>query len=550
MMPMQRRLLPLGMLVCTGLACDLAAQSPTSGDSAAPPSAAAPLTAATLTPYLDVLGADSLRSRSTPSPALDRTAQYVADQFRRVGLDSARIWRYPVPGQFVLNAAKTLLFFTVDMRGTTGGAILSEEGDPLTRYTTVKFDSSAYFAPAVGAPVLAIPASPSSSRVGSRVGRSWEGSTSSILLTGRQDPTKFVPATVRDAVVFYCPFADTDTATQGQLLRQLYTASAGVVVVSDAAPPAFAAALQQAQPHNRVPVVDQYMRQAEGEQRWPWAVVVQAAKLRSLFWASGVDLAQQCADPTPTARALPTTDARILPAADTLGPRAHAPVVVGILEGTDSVLKQEYVVIAAPMDVDTTASAGSADRRSARADDAGLAGLLALAEAFSRPGARPRRSLLFLATSGSAGDKKAWGSHAFTTFENAGAHLDHIVGVLALDLRGRPVGDSIRIDGLADVDLARPPAWVAALHPELQLVVADGGGTTARPSGDHFPFALQGIPGLLIYTGAGGGTAASPTATARLLQYTFYLSDLMAAETRRPRLTAEGRRRLSSFRGQ
>lgn len=70
------------------------------------------------------------------------------------------------------------------------------------------------------------------------------------------------------------------------------------------------------------------------------------------------------------------------------------------------------------------------------ADDnaSGTAGLLALAQAFNQPGARPRRSLLFFATSGGAPGKDAWAANAYFGSGNAGPYYDNLVGVLNLDM--------------------------------------------------------------------------------------------------------------------
>src|SRR5260221_7812947 len=72
--------------------------------------AAATITLAEVAQHLSRLIADSLRHRATPSPPLEQTARYVAEEFQRLGLtpgaaDPAgrqeRTWiqRYPVPGQ-------------------------------------------------------------------------------------------------------------------------------------------------------------------------------------------------------------------------------------------------------------------------------------------------------------------------------------------------------------------------------------------------------------------------------------------------------------------
>jgi Zn-dependent M28 family amino/carboxypeptidase len=90
--------------------------------------------------------------------------------------------------------------------------------------------------------------------------------------------------------------------------------------------------------------------------------------------------------------------------------RGSAPNTIGILEGTDPQLKNEYLVFSAHMD-HVGISTGRADSINNGADDdaSGTVGVVELAEAFSQ--ARPRRSLLFITVSGE--EKGLWGSQYF-----------------------------------------------------------------------------------------------------------------------------------------
>jgi hypothetical protein len=110
--------------------------------------------------------------------------------------------------------------------------------------------------------------------------------------------------------------------------------------------------------------------------------------------------------------------------------------VVAVLEGRDSVLKHEYVAMGAHYDhigVSGTPDA-TGDRINNGADDdgSGTVSILTIAEAFAK-GARPKRSILFVWHCGE--EKGLWGSQYFTSFPTV--PLDHVVAQLNIDMIGR-----------------------------------------------------------------------------------------------------------------
>jgi hypothetical protein len=113
--------------------------------------------------------------------------------------------------------------------------------------------------------------------------------------------------------------------------------------------------------------------------------------------------------------------------------------VVGVLEGKDSALKQEYVALGAHYDhVGHDAATGcrpvGTDTICNGADDdgSGTTALLTMAEAFSK-GPRPRRSILFVWHAGE--EKGLWGSEYFTHFPTV--PLKQVVAQLNIDMIGR-----------------------------------------------------------------------------------------------------------------
>ena len=112
--------------------------------------------------------------------------------------------------------------------------------------------------------------------------------------------------------------------------------------------------------------------------------------------------------------------------------------VVGVVEGRDSKLKKEYVAVGAHYD---HVGAGGGHCRpvggdsicnGADDDASGTTALLAMAEAFAK-GPRPRRSILFVWHTGE--EKGLWGSDYFTRYPTV--PLKQVVAQLNMDMIGR-----------------------------------------------------------------------------------------------------------------
>lgn len=110
--------------------------------------------------------------------------------------------------------------------------------------------------------------------------------------------------------------------------------------------------------------------------------------------------------------------------------------VVGILEGTDPVLKNEYVAIGAHYDhVGMNPFAPGPDKIWNGADDdgSGTVSLMNIAEAFSKGTAKPKRSILFVWHAGE--EKGLWGSDYYTS--NPTVPINSIITGLNIDMIGR-----------------------------------------------------------------------------------------------------------------
>ncbi|HEV2615708.1 MAG TPA: M28 family peptidase [Candidatus Acidoferrales bacterium] len=117
----------------------------------------------------------------------------------------------------------------------------------------------------------------------------------------------------------------------------------------------------------------------------------------------------------------------------------HGENVVGILEGSDPTLKNEYVVISAHLDhIGLSAPLPNGHNVNNGADDdgSGSTGLLAIAREYAQgaaKGMRPKRSIIFLWNAGE--EKGLWGSRYFNEFPPI--DLTKVVADLNMDMIGR-----------------------------------------------------------------------------------------------------------------
>ncbi|HEY0458165.1 MAG TPA: M20/M25/M40 family metallo-hydrolase [Pyrinomonadaceae bacterium] len=114
----------------------------------------------------------------------------------------------------------------------------------------------------------------------------------------------------------------------------------------------------------------------------------------------------------------------------------HSQNVVGIWEGSDPALKNEYVAIGAHYDhVGMNPFAPGDDKIWNGADDdgSGTVSVLSIAEAFAKGAVRPKRSILFIWHAGE--EKGLWGSQYFT--DNPTVPIGSVITELNIDMIGR-----------------------------------------------------------------------------------------------------------------
>jgi peptidase M28-like protein len=229
----------------------------------------------------------------------------------------------------------------------------------------------------------------------------------------------------------------------------------------------------------------------------------------------------------------------------------RAPNVVGILEGTDPALRHEYVAYSAHID-HIGITPGRADSINNGADDnaSGVAGLLELVEAFTLPGARPRRSLIFLAPS--AEERGLQGSAHFT--EHPTVPIGSIVANINMDLIGRNWPDSVITVGIEQSDLGETLARVVHEHPELRMTPLADRWPEERIfyRSDHYNFARRGVPVLFFTSGTHPDyhrpgdqpERINGEKESRLLRLLFYLGTAIANRDLRPQWDPESYRQI------
>jgi hypothetical protein len=427
--------------------------------------AVATITEADVARRIRIIAHDSMGGRATASPGLMKTAQYVAGEFKRFGL---------TPG------------------GDSGTYQLSF---PIETRRVLPAQSAVAFASEGGQSVSATLAE----------GAVWSGGATNIdaagglvLLAGPVRPDSIKPDDVKgNIVVWLLPAGDQYPQGYTQTLSALNRLGATGVVAQTSSDSLLGLARSRANRTSRV----------VGDQPTMAVVLMPDRTVLSQVPEAADVYAQLRGAPRMTLAPYPDWRGTIT-VRDTVLTRMSSPNTVGILEGTDPALKREYIVFSAHMDhVGTAGQPGSgcravgADSICNGADDdaSGTIGVVELAEAYSRPGARPKRSLIFLTVSGEEQglDGSAWFAN------HAPVPMAQVVANINMDMIGRNWKDTIAVIGKEHSDLGRTLNRVNAAHPELKMTAVDDLWPQERFyfRSDHYNFAVKGVPILFFFNG-------------------------------------------------
>lgn len=197
---------------------------------------------------------------------------------------------------------------------------------------------------------------------------------------------------------------------------------------------------------------------------------------------------------------------------DSTGKRVTSPNVVAILPGSDPVLKNEYVVLSAHLDHIGISEAKPDDKsdtdrinNGALDNAAGIATMLEVARAMAQSPDKPRRSIIFLVSTGE--EKGLLGADYFA--RHPAVPVKQIVGNVDLDmpLLLYPFTDVIAFG--ADHSTLGPivAKAVAPMNIKLSPDPMPQEGIFVRS--DHYMFVKQGVPAVFLATGyANGGEKA------------------------------------------
>jgi len=428
---------------------------------AAPLAAQGSITPETIHHRLGVIADDSMMGRDTPSPGLEMTAQFVADQFASFGLepggeDGTWFQRYPIYRKQLDREHSRVTF--------SAGGVTSD--------LSLAKDAARWFGPVPGGevqgPAIVLGGALDAARVGE------------LDLTGKVALVVIDMGNLRD---------------QGlrQGLFAIYNARPrAVVAISNRPQEEFASRVER---QRRPRTVLEEAGSGEGTA----AVEVREGAAAAVLEAAGIDAAAIRASTAMVTREVPDLNVSV-ELRDSVLSRDSAPNTIGILRGSDPRLRNQYLVYSAHMD-HLGIKPGKPDSIANGADDdgSGTVAVMMLAEAFARSPERPKRSLLFITVSGE--EKGLWGSAHFT--DHPTVPLEDIVADINIDMIGRNWADTIVAIGKEHSDLGATLNRVNAEHAELGMTAIDDLWPEERfySRSDHFNFARKGVPILFFFNG-------------------------------------------------
>ncbi len=189
--------------------------------------------------------------------------------------------------------------------------------------------------------------------------------------------------------------------------------------------------------------------------------------------------------------------------------------VVGLLEGSDPVLKNEIIVISAHHDHDGPAFNLGPMFPGADDNGSGTVGVVALAHAFMKSGVRPRRSILFAVFA--AEERGLLGAYQYVNHPLF--PLEKTRAVINFDMIGRNEAKSNQTDGLIDIanDTSNEMNLLGAYYSPSYAKVVERVNEQTRLElnykwdqeaalnvffrSDQYPFVLKGIPAMWWFTG-------------------------------------------------
>jgi hypothetical protein len=477
-----------------------AAPAPAAAD-AALDAAARLITAETVRRHVEFLASDELMGRDTPSPGLEKAAEYLADQFSAMGLtpmgdDGSFIQRWPFQDARLDQQA---LRFEVRAHGTT---------------TALQYGSDYFVLPSRADSVVA--------------GAVYAGQARPGVSLGADAHGRFVVFFVAD--------------TAGQVWQQNLSAAlqaafqagvAGVIAVLD--------------PDFEQSLIAQIAHEVQGQVP-PFPVFgIRYAPGRDMLAHGGIDLDAMRA--RTDALAMPVNGVTIAVRTPIGSSSEMVPNVIAVLPGSDPELRDEYVVYSAHFDhVGVGAPDATGDSIYNGADDnaSGTTAVLETARAFASLERRPARSIMFVMVSGE--EKGLLGSMYFV--EHPPVPVRQMVANINADMVGRNAPDTVVAIGQEHSDLGATVQRVARSNPDLGLTVAPDLWPEEQLffRSDQFSFVRKEIPAIFFTTGlhdqyhqpSDQAHLIDNDKLSRISRLLFFVGHEIASAPQRPRWTPEG----------
>lgn len=443
-----------------------AVHAPAAGQSAGP---SALLAGDSLRPVVEALAHDSMGGRGTPSPGLNRAAEYLADGFRRAGLSpggpgESFLWGYPLavtalePGRAYIQARGQRWMYGYDWRWSGGAG-----------------------------------ARPPTGTLRGRV----------VVVRGTLDSAAVARLPLQGRIVVYDIAKTADGQVDRSAFRNVFAMVAGaplaILVGGERPDSAWARIRADTTAHKRAAFPT-----------WPDYARTSPRAADAIAFLPFLEVRDSLVRPFLQREMRPLTgnasyaelDEEVEIAFERRMERVEwAPNVVAVLPGTDPALRHEYVLFSAHVDGLGVQPGGGGVLNGADDNASGTAVILQLARAFAAEG-RPRRSMVFVATSGE--EIGLIGSHYLAS--RIHPWNGRVVANVNVDMVGTANGrlfvirsDNERLRAAQEQAAARVAGTLRILGQAEIEQEWPGQGLGSRS--DHVNFIAAGIPAIHLFTG-------------------------------------------------
>jgi Peptidase family M28/PDZ domain/PA domain len=468
------------------------------------------LSAARYFEHVKFLSSDEMKGRGDGSPELDKAADYIASQFRTLGLrpmgdDNTYFQKFQLTTGAVLGPKNELQLNGDKLK-------INEDFVPITFSDTATFDGALIFVGyGITAPELHYD--------------DYEGISANgkIVVVLRHEPQESDP---------HSPFEGTNFTRHASFVNKAINAkqhgARGIVFITDL--------------NHEDEQVGSATRTEETDDLGIPAVHAKRAPLLALFKAAGKDVAaiQKKIDSDLKPQSFDLSDSRVHISTDVVRTRKTVRNVLAGIPGSDPAMKNEWVVVGAHYD-----HLGLGDRNSLApsqigqihhgADDnaSGTSGVLEIARLAARNKSQWKRSVLLITFAGE--ELGLLGSSQFVNHPTV--PLNNVIGMINMDMIGRINNDRLFVGGVGTSPNFK--AWLEEFNQtaHLQLDYSDSG----YGASDHMSFNSKKIPVLFFFSGL-HTDYHKPTDTydkinaagaVKVLSLVYMMADRMASEPKR-----------------